>query len=37
MKQKAIKALYESVMHHVNEGAGAGYTVEIRKFQGPWN
>ncbi|WQJ52149.1 MAG: hypothetical protein [phage Lak_Megaphage_RVC_AP3_GC31] len=29
MKQKAIKALYESVMHHVNEGAGAGYTVEI--------
>ena len=29
MNQKAIKALYESVMHHVNEGAGAGYTVEI--------
>ena len=29
VKKELNEALYESVMHLVNEGAGAGYTVEI--------
>ena len=29
LKKELNEALYESVMHLVNEGAGAGYTVEI--------
>ena len=33
MNQKSIKALYERVMHHVNEGGGAGYTVEISNLK----